>query len=104
MTARTLQITPRFMGRIRDGTKRSTIRSGRREFAPGDSLTFWDEDGGGLTVVVSQVIYKNVADLTAGEAVIDGFGSLDELLGELVRIYPNLFPDSPVTVIGFTTN
>lgn len=83
------------------GQKHSTIRLGRRPFSPGDRLYLVDEANQVITTTITSVSYKRLIDLTDQQAERDGFQSLRELIEALYKIYPDISPDSDLTIIEF---
>lgn len=85
-----------------DGTKRSTVRKGRRGIVPG-SLALEAADGGGWGVVVNvtEVRHKKLSELTDEEAQSDNAASAKELAEAMKRFYPDITPDSDITIILF---
>jgi hypothetical protein len=76
----------RFLEAIRQGTKTQTIRiwthrrmkSGQRSYIPGAGY-----------IRVDAVEAVELSALTEDDAIRDGFTSLDELRGEIARLYPD---------------
>jgi hypothetical protein len=97
----TMLIAPELISRVREGTKRSTVRKGTRNLREGDSLTLADELGNEVGVTVTDVVVKPVYELTEGDAIRDGVDSLGDLLRLLTSFYEDLESDDLVTVIGF---
>lgn len=84
-----------------EGSKRATVRAGKREIAKG-SLAFEAASGGwGVIVNVTDVRHKKLSQLTEQEAAAEGAESAAHLANALKRFYPNLTPDSDITVVLF---
>jgi hypothetical protein len=96
-----LRIATQFAEKVKMGQKHSTIRLGRRPFSPGDRLYLVDEAKQVITTTITGVSYKRLIDLTDQQAERDGFQSLRELIEALYKIYPNITPESDLTIIEF---
>ncbi len=101
-----------------EGGKRVTCRLGRRDVPLGHFVFVSTDpvqdvsDGvgsyqdGGETflcclVVVTEVRYKRLVDVTNGEAKADGFKSARSMLVGLRRFYPDIHLGSEVTLVYF---
>jgi len=106
-----LMVRTRFLGRhimvkgwyvrdILEGRKRATIRKGIVKPKYREMIIH----GGGrplAKIVVENVYHKRVRELSDQDALRDGFGSREELLRELKRVYPGIGLDDWVTIIEF---
>ena len=83
-------------------TKRNTVRSGRRDIAPGP-LAFEPTSGRGDPVVVNvvSVAHQRLRDLTDDQARRDGADTAAELAVAMRRFYPDIGPDDEITVVEF---
>jgi ABC-type lipoprotein export system ATPase subunit/GNAT superfamily N-acetyltransferase/ASC-1-like (ASCH) protein len=94
-----LRLRAEYLRAVRQGKKRATIRRGKQPIKPGLLLL---ESGSDCQVAnVTAVKYCQVKNLTAEDAIADGFDDLDELIETLFDIYPNLQYNHYVTVIQF---
>jgi hypothetical protein len=85
-----------------EGTKRATVRKGRREIAKGALALEAAEGGGwGAIVNVTDVRHKKLSELTDEEAQADNADNAAALADALKRFYPDIAPDSEITVILF---
>jgi len=88
-----------YVGAILDGTKRTTIRKGIKEYHGHVSLT------AGNTVfadaIIKNVVVKRFKQLKEEDAVLDGFSSLDELKNALKGIYEDIDEDDFFSIIYF---
>ena len=65
-------------------------------------LTFETEDESDrIDVTVQRVEFKQVRDLTPNDAKVEGLDSVEHLMAELRRHYPDLQGDEWVTVVLF---
>ncbi len=98
---RHIMVKGRFVDLILSGRKRSTIRLGK--VIPRYSEVIIH--GGGRPIAkarIVRVVHKKVRELTEEDARKDGYGSLDELLKDLERVYGRkISPDDTVTIIEF---
>ena len=99
---RHLEFDGRYMEAILSGKKRATIRLGRRpNLNPGDTVLI---HSGGYAIgraVVERVESKRVSELTDEDAVLDGFGSREELIRALKEHYKRVDDDSLAHIIVF---
>lgn len=89
--------------RIREGSKRQTIRVDD-PFREGPALLIFEkEDGASVTIPaeVTGVVHLRREELTEEHAQKDGFDSSAELQAALDRHYPGLHADAPVDVVSF---
>jgi hypothetical protein len=83
---------------LRAGEKLCTIRAGKRDFTEGP-LTFESKSGQHVTVNVTEVRHKKLAELTNQEARLDGASSAREMAEALKRFYPDIGPASDITIV-----
>jgi hypothetical protein len=97
-----LKLADNLFAGLRDGSKRCTIRAGYRDIRPG-FLEFESASGSvdPYTVLVTEVRLKTAEFMTDEEANADGFLSVIELFEGLLHYYPDITPDSGVTIIFF---
>jgi ABC-type ATPase with predicted acetyltransferase domain len=88
-----------LVAEIRRARKTVTIRAGRKSYGLG--LLILRSDRESLPVRVTAIVHKAFSELTADDAVNDGFKDLRSLKQTLRCIYPKLRPDSTVTVVHF---
>jgi len=94
-----LPLNADFMPLVLQGKKRSTVRKGIRKI----ETKFADLVAGTerLRVLITDLDVKPFRELSAADALRDGFETLGELKTTLRRFYPNIAPADPVTIIGF---
>jgi hypothetical protein len=80
------------------GEKQCTIRAGKRDFTEG-RLTFESKTGQVATVNVKEVRHKKLRDLTDREAQMDGALNAQDMADALKRFYPDIGPDSDITIV-----
>lgn len=80
------------------GDKTCTIRAGKRDFTTGP-MTFESKNGLHATVNVTEVRHKRLRDLTDREAQMDGALNAQDMAGALKRFYPDIGPDSDITIV-----
>jgi hypothetical protein len=80
------------------GEKLCTIRAGKREFTTGP-LTFESKTGQVAYVDVTEVRHKKLRDLTDSEAQMDGALNAEDMADALKRFYPDIGPDSDITIV-----
>lgn len=88
---------------LHSGLKKNTIRHGHRDIQSGRVLRF-DSTGGTqepFYVYVREIEHKTAAELTDEDARNDGAENAEILLEAMKRFYPDITPESPVTVIRF---
>ena len=89
-----------IFGKVLDGNKKSTSRKGKRGIVNGVLLFKMTEDETQQVIVnVTNVRYLPYGDITEGEAVKEGYKSLDELRDILTRIYGEIAPDETFTFV-----
>ncbi len=100
----TLKLANDLFPGLRDGSKRITIRTGRRDIVLG-LLAFEpvnEDDGPPHVVNVTSVRYTLMHYITDAEAQADGAADWRSLLTAMHRFYPDITETSVVTVIEFT--
>lgn len=83
---------------LMSGEKLCTIRAGKRDFNTGP-LTFESKTGQQALVNVTEVRHKKLRDLTDREAQMDGALNAEEMADALKRFYPDIGPDSDITIV-----
>ncbi|WP_456365732.1 ASCH domain-containing protein [Thermococcus sp.] len=98
-----LLIDGSYKARILRGKKTTTIRYGDYEARPGGEvyLVVTPSDTAVAKLRITGVEKRKVKELTNEDARRDGFSDVRELLGELNKIYGELYGDDDVTIISF---
>lgn len=97
-----LKLAAEFFPKIDDGTKRGTIRTGKRDISPGGLILECASDPDVVRMVqVERVTYTTTARLTSADAALDGYADVTELFRALRQFYPSLAGADPVTVVEF---
>ena len=94
-----LSLFPKYMKRVKDGTKSSTIRAGTKSIET--SLLLLKSRSDEILVRVTDIEAKRFEELTEQDAQTDGFKSLRELRRALKDIYPSIVNKSMTSVIHF---
>lgn len=98
---RPLMFSKKYFRDLLEGRKTGTIRVGSARYRVGDEVLVYC---GGFVlgkVRITGVTRKKVVDLTEEDALRDGFDSYGDLIRALRQHYPNLKPDTPLTVLTF---
>jgi hypothetical protein len=83
------------------GHKKSTIRRGHRNYSLGScTLRSCSQE---IPAKIENIRYCKLCDLSDSDALVDGFGSKDELLEVLFKIYTDLKFDDDMTIVEITT-
>lgn len=98
-----LPITPEFILMVRSGSKTTTIRKGIRKVQKNAVLILRGGGADEVPVLVIGVKIRKMKDLDLNDAHNEGYSTVEELLGELLQIYPNLSGETPLTIISFRT-
>ncbi len=95
-----LHFRPEYERAVVSGRKRITIRYGRKYDVRPGNIVFLAVRGRPVAKArITHVYVKKIRDLSEHEIKMEGFRSLNALIRQLRRIYPDIGPDSPVTVI-----
>lgn len=102
----TLKLANDLFPGLKDGTKRCTVRAGRRDIELGPLLfisSTLEEGGDHLKekVFVTEVRYTMFGLLTDEIADMDGGVTAEELRAAMYRFYPNLISSSEITIVIF---
>lgn len=82
------------------GTKTISIRTGLRDFPEGELLVLYNEDYGfAATATIDTVRYCSLQEVREQEWLDDGFDSWQDLYSGLLEFYPNITPNSDVTIL-----
>lgn len=94
-----LRLRQEYLSLVRNGSKKSTIRAGKKYFPKGLLLLKSEQDC--VEVNVLGVLYKQFDQLTEQDAKNDGFDNIQELKRVLYSFYSNLADKDIVTIIHF---
>lgn len=97
----TLKLADDLFPKLRDGSKRGTIRTGKREIEPGELWLEAVSGDDGEIVQVERITYTMAARLRPEDAALDGYSTVNELWGDLKRFYPSIAGSDLVTVVEF---
>jgi hypothetical protein len=100
----TLKLANDLFDDLLAGYKTLTVRKGIRPIGPGP-LIFEPVDDDGpepVQVEVTETVIKRLRELTNQEAQVDGGGTAIDLAFGLQRFYPEINPDSVITLIYHT--
>lgn len=95
-----LHFRPEYERDVLSGKKRITIRYGRSYDVRPGNIVFLAVRGKPIArAKITHVYVKKLRELSEHEIKMEGFKSLNALIKHLRRIYPDITPDSPVTII-----
>jgi len=95
-----LHFREEYLRDVVSGRKRITIRYGRKySVRPGNVVYLAVKGRPVARAKITSVQVKKLRDPTDHEVKMEGFKSLNALLRHLRRIYPDIRPDSYVTVL-----
>ena len=95
-----LAFSGEYLEPVGSGDKTTTVRFGHRDVSPGPAIFHFGADTARRGAII-EVRHVAVPDLTARDAIDDGFASVADLLAALERHYPEMRPDSPLTILEF---
>jgi hypothetical protein len=81
------------------GSKKNTIRAGRREITPGPLLLVPGDESPSFVVEVVEVGHKRADEVTLVEIRENGFVNQRDMLSGMRRYYRDFGPKSEVTVV-----
>lgn len=95
-----IDLDPRFIPAVKDGSKCATTRPGKRDYKVGPAVLRAGEEH--MNVSIVNVQYKLLKDITKEELLKDGFDSLESLMNDALLIYyPDLTVEDEVTITEF---
>lgn len=95
-----LHFKEQYLRDVVSGKKRITIRYGRKYDVRPGNIVFLAVKGKPVAKArITSVQVKKLRDLTEHEVKMEGFKSLHALIKHLRHIYPDIGPDSYVTVL-----
>jgi hypothetical protein len=99
----TLQLADDLFEGVWDGSKTLTILNGRHEIALGDLLFEGTTDTVVFSAIVDvwAIIYTKLGDLFNEDARLDGAETAEDLAANMKRFYPDIGPDSEITIVKF---
>lgn len=98
----TLKLADDLFPAVNDGSKRGTIRTGKRDIAPGELMLQGATNPDLCRVVlVERVSYVMASRLNDGDAALDGYDNVRDLFVALQRFYPSMAGSDLVTVVQF---
>jgi len=84
---------------VLDGTKRITIREGHRDYTEGPVLIGCHILNWATIRNIISVKYTTLGVVTQEEYQADGFETKSEMLDGLIKFYPTINWESPVTIL-----
>jgi len=93
-------IKGKYVKDLLEGRKNATIRYGIVKPKYREVIVH----GGGrpiAKIIIKRVYHKKVKELTDEDAAKDGFSSVNELINELKKVYPQISSDDWVTILEF---
>lgn len=90
-----------YMPMLVSGEKTTTVREGIRSYPPGFYNAFNNNKTKCVLIRVTKTEITKYGLLDDTRAATDGFNSTDQLKEELLKYYPYLTDDSPMTTIFF---
>lgn len=96
-----LKLANNLFKELRDGSKKSTIREGKKDITRGP-LTFISPNGDDNDeVYVTDVRYSKFGKLSLDDAKQEGYNSVEELQDVLEDYYPDIVDENDVTIINY---
>jgi hypothetical protein len=97
-----IKLYPEYYQPVIKKKKRSTIRKGRKNYQLGEAvLDFGDRT---LDIHITAIMLKPYGLLDDGDAIEDGFESLEDLQSVINCIYPDINPSDEMTIVFFRLN
>lgn len=90
-----------FFELAQKGAKTATIRKGLRNIHLGDLVLQNSDTGAEITVEVTDVVRRKLAEVSAAEMQHAGHATHEDLLNNLKKYYSDISLDSDVTVVSF---
>ncbi len=90
-----------YVESIVQGRKITTVRKGVKSYPVGKTVELTVNYKPFAKAKVKKVVVKRVKELTDEDAVRDGFGSKEELLNALRKIYGDISENDLVTIVHF---
>ncbi|WP_457549517.1 ASCH domain-containing protein [Archaeoglobus sp.] len=90
-----------YVESIVQGKKITTVRKGIKSYPVGKAVELTVNYKPFAKAKVKKVVVKRVKELTDDDAIRDGFGSKEELLNALKRIYGEINENDLVTIVHF---
>ncbi|WP_227376262.1 ASCH domain-containing protein [Haladaptatus halobius] len=94
-----IEIDDEFISDIESGRKETTIRRGFRNYETGPAIIFTEERK--IPIIIKNVTYKFINQLTNYDARRDGFTNQTELIDTLDNFYPGINENTPITIVEF---
>ncbi len=96
-----LTLADDLMSGLLDGSKRCTIRAGKRYVQRGPLIFEGAPSGTRVRVNVTHVTHKMLSHLTDAEALMNGADTAKETALALKRFYPDITDKDDITVIEY---
>lgn len=91
----------RYLPIILSGAKTTTVRNGIREYKPGVYKAYTPDKSKHITIHINRTEVTTFGKISDETAKTDGYTNADELKDDLLKFYPQLTQDSPVTIVYF---
>lgn len=101
MKMKYLNFSEEFAEKILDGEKIATLRLGIKDYKAGESVIVKAGDKNLGIARISAVRMIKFKDLSKKDAIMDGFGSVEELKKTLEKFYGKIDPEDIFTQIIF---
>ena len=92
-------VHPQFKDVVLNKEKKVTIRKGKRDFSPGETVHIGCDSFGWFPVTVTDVEYTDLGVVGWDVIADDGFRSWQDLYDTMKGFYPDIEADTPVTII-----
>ncbi len=97
-----IKFAPDLFEKVLKGEKLSTVRLGLRDYTLGEVLLETPDSKYTIHGEITGLVKTQLSFLTEEDAKREGYKTLDDLLSRLKQIYPDITPDSVITVVEFS--
>ena len=94
-----IRFAPEYLDLLLTGKKNTTVRLGIQIYSLG--LVELTDGSRSISRDIGRLVVTSLGRLSQQDAANDGFASTDELLQALRRFYPEITPESVITVVHF---
>lgn len=95
----TIELRDSMFEKVRNGKKIATLRKGKRDYIPGDTLLYGKKYCD--MIEVTDLTYKKLDEISDEDARVEGYSKASDLIKIMKDLYPGITNDTICTQVWF---